>query len=100
MTDFANWLLGLIKDLLQDAWDLLTDLFISLLDALLQALLTLINAIPLPQFLMDGLSNIFSNISPDVWYFASHFKFGQCFAVLGAAVAFRLARKLLTLFQW
>ena len=100
MTEFAKWLVGLIKSLFQAVWDFIKDLFIELLDLVFTALLSIINAIPAPQFMTNGLSSALGAISSDVWFFASHFKLSQCFAVLGAAVAFRLARKAATLFQW
>lgn len=100
MSDFAAWLFGLVKDLLIAIWDLLTDLFISVLDLVLGALLALLSALPLPSFLTSGLQTAFNGIGPDVWFFASHLRFSECFAVLSAAVVFRLARKAVTLFQW
>jgi len=100
MSDFAAWLFQLVKDWLEAFWNFLTDIFISILELLLQAVLALFSAIPVPAFMTGGFSSALSAISPDVWYFASHFKIGQCMAILGAAVAFRLARKALTLFQW
>lgn len=101
MSDFADWLVALIKKLFTTIWDFVTDLLIALLDLLLTAVLALINALPLPDFLkVGGLQTLINLISPDVWYFASKFKLGECLAMFGAAVAFRLARKAVTLFQW
>lgn len=100
MRAFADWLLELVKKAFDAAWDFITDIFVSILAAFLDAISTLLGALPVPSFMSGGLSTVLGQISPDVWFFASHFKFSQCFAVLGAAVVFRLTRKVLTLFQW
>lgn len=100
MTEFANWLLGLVKEIFTAIWDFVSDAFINALELLLQGVLTLITAIPAPAFMTGGLGATMNQISPDVWFFASHFRLGECLAILGAAVLFRLTRKVLTLFQW
>lgn len=101
MSEFAKWLLSLVKALLEPIWNWITDLFISLAEMVLTAFAAIIKAIPAPSFLSsNGLGAAFAQIPSEVWYFASHFKFGPCLAVLGAAVAFRLTRKLVTLGQW
>lgn len=100
MTEFANWLLGLVKDFFTAIWDFVSDAFINVLELLLQGMLTLITAIPAPTFMTGGLGTAMNQISPDVWFFASHFRLGECLAIFGAAVLFRLTRKVLTLFQW
>lgn len=99
MSDFAAWLVGLVKDLLKAVWDIVVDLAIEIVDLVLAALLVVVSALPVPSF-TGGFANALSGISPGVWFFASHFRIGECLAVLGAAFAFRLARKAVTLFQW
>lgn len=100
MKDFADWLLTLIKQLFKDIADFAADIFIKLLELVLTALQALIAAIPVPQFMQDGLSSVLGSLPGEVWFFLSHLKLPQMFAVLGAAVAFRLVRKFATLFQW
>lgn len=100
MTEFAAWLLQLVKDLLTGLWTFLQDVFIELLDLMLKAVLALITALPVPSFMSTGLQSTLNAIGTDVWFFASHLRFAECFGVLAAAVAFRLARKFVTLFQW
>lgn len=100
MSDFANWLLGLVKDVFAAVWDFVADAFINMLELLLQGLLAVVSAIPVPSFMQSGLSNSLGQISGDVWFFASHFRLSECLAILGAAVGFRLLRKFVTLFQW
>ncbi|MBS1188801.1 MAG: hypothetical protein H6R10_593 [Rhodocyclaceae bacterium] len=101
MDSFADWLLGLVKSAFSALWDFFTDLLIALLDLGLSAILGLLQLLPVPSFMQAGsLQAIINQISPDIWYFASHFKLSECLAMFGAAVGFRLARKALTLFQW
>lgn len=100
MTEFANWLLGLVKDFFTAIWDFVADAFINVLELLLQGVLVLITAIPVPSFMSSGLGSAMGQIGGDVWFFAGHFRLGECLAILGAAVLFRLTRKALTLGQW
>lgn len=100
MSEFAKWLISLIKQLFKDVADFLKDIFVTLLEVVLQAVQAIIAEIPVPQFLQSGLGGLFAALPGDVWFFLSHLKLPQCFAVLSAAVLFRLARKAATLFQW
>jgi len=100
MTEFAKWYLQLVKDFWVAAWDFVTDAFINLLELIFQAVASLIALIPVPSFMTGGLGSAMGGISGDVWYFASNFRLGECLAILGAAVVFRLTRKVVTLFQW
>ena len=100
LIQLADWLLGLVRDLLKTILDLAYDIFVNLLDGLLSAVLALISALPVPDFLTTGLGSLFSALPSDVWYFIQYFRLAECLAALGAAVAFRLARKAATLFQW
>lgn len=98
---FAAWLLGLFVKVFVAVWDLFTDLFIALADAFLQALAAVVSAIPAPDFLTQhGLQSAFSQLSGDVLFFLSVFNIGTGIAMLGSAFAFRMLRKVVTLFQW
>lgn len=100
MTDFANWLLGIIKAAFTAIFDLITDVLIALLDLILKALLSILQALPAPSFANGGLDAALSAIPAEVWYFAGQLNLPACFTVLGAGFAFRMARKAATLFQW
>lgn len=100
MSDFSKWLLGLVKALFQPVWDFLTDFLIAGVELILQAFAAIITAIPVPSFATSGLGNLLAAIPGDVWFFAGHFRLGECFAVLGVGATFRLTRKFATLFQW
>lgn len=100
MTEFSKWFFDLVKDIFKAIWNLLTDIVIGILEALLNALLALLSAIPAPSFMAGGFQTFINAIPGEVLYFASGFRLPECFAILGAAVLFRLTRKGLTLFQW
>lgn len=100
MKDFADWLLTLIKQLFKDVAEFLGDVFIKVLELALEGIAAVIEAIPVPEFMQNGLQPVFAALSSDVWFFLTHLKLSELFTVLAAAVAFRLARKFLTLFQW
>lgn len=98
---FGQWLLALFVKMFVAIWDLFGDLVISLADAFLQALATLVSAIPAPAFLTNySLQSAFSQMSGDVLFFLSVFNIGPGIAMLGSAFAFRMLRKVVTLFQW
>lgn len=98
---FAAWLLSLFVKVFAAVWDLFTDLLINALDLFLQALAGLIVAIPAPAFLSSyKLQSLFSGFTSDILYFVGVFRITEGIALLGLAFAFRMSRKILTLFQW
>lgn len=100
MSELATWLLGLAKKILAALWDFVLDVLIAVLDLFLTAIGAIIQALPLPDFITGGLQSMINGVPSEVWFFASHLRLGECFAMFGAAVAFRLARKAATLGQW
>ena len=101
MSDFAAWLIGLVKDIIKAFWDLVTDIIINVLELLLNAVVAVLGALPEPCCLDTGsLQVLFNAIPPDALYFTSKLMLSQCFAILACGVIFRLARKAITLFQW
>ncbi|WP_454763090.1 DUF2523 family protein [Cupriavidus campinensis] len=98
---FGAWLLSLVVKAFTAIWDLCTDLVINVADLFLTALAALIGAIPAPDFLTQhSLQSAFSQMSGDVLFFLGVFNIGPGIAMLGSAFAFRMARKVVTLFQW
>lgn len=100
MTDFAKWLLDLVKALFEPIWNFILDIAVEVLDLIFKAFAAIITAIPVPSFATSGLGPLLASIPGDVWFYAGHFRIGECFAVLGVGAAFRLTRKFATLFQW
>lgn len=94
---FVAW----IGVLWTDLTNFLTDLPINILEGVLMAFASVINAIPVPQFIQtNGLSGVISALPDSVQYLLSATGFVQALAVLGAGFLFRVMRKFVTLFQW
>lgn len=104
MTDFAAWLLDLIKKLFEAVWDFVLDIIINLLELVLTAFTQAFQLIIVPCFMSAqsalSLSSAFTRVPDYVWFFASHLDLAGCFKILSCAIIFVFARKLLTLFQW
>lgn len=104
MTEFADWLIGLVKALFEAVWDFLLDVCIFILEQVLLAFTQAFQLVVVPCFMSVSsalsLSSAFSHIPGYVWYFAGHLDLTGCFKILSCAIIFVFARKLLTLFQW
>lgn len=101
ISKLASWLLQLAQQVFVALWSLVVDLAIGIADLFLIALGAILAAIPAPTFLQaQSLSVMFANIDPSILYFVAALKIGQGLAFLGMGVAFRLTRKIATLFQW
>lgn len=94
--DLAEWFVALFDAIIS----FLSDLPIYLLDGLLGAIASLIEAIPIPDLLSNGLSPLFAQLDPSIAYFLMRSGLPEMLAMIGAAYLFRLSRKALTLFQW
>lgn len=98
---FAAWLLKAFVAVFLAIWALLQDVVIELLDLFLNGVTIVLGALPTPSFLTGvSLQSLFGQLGSDVLFFVGIFNIGQGIALLGAAFAFRLARKVVTLFQW
>lgn len=98
--DLTSWLLSLVREFFKDLWEFFTDIAIGLLELLLLAVISVVGAIPAPSFLQGGLNSLFLGLDPAVIYFLNLFGLPQAFAMFGTAFVFRMARKVVTLFQW
>ena len=100
LADFTTWLLNLLKQAFQAAWDFLGDVVVWALDQVVGAFVFLINAIPVPSWLSGGLGSLFGGLDGGVMYVVTQCGLPAALAVIGGGYAFRLARKFFTLFQW
>ncbi|MCF1185018.1 hypothetical protein L0E83_16420 [Marichromatium gracile] len=73
----TEWFLGLIQDVIQWAYS-----------GLLEALASLIEALPVPDFLVSA-GSVFSNIPPGVVYLVSVGQFEWGLSVIGSAYLIR-----------
>jgi len=95
-SDLTQWFIALFNAIT----DFFTDLLVLQLEAFLDGILFLINAIPVPDFLSNGIDALVSAIPPEIHYFLDVSGFDNALALLGAGISFRLLRKLFTLGQW
>jgi hypothetical protein len=100
LNDFTNWLLLLITKLFTSIWDFLSDLFVSILGSVLDAFTTLIASIPMPGWLTGGLGGVFGQLDPGVMWIVTQCGIPAALGIIGGGYAFRMARKIFTLFQW
>lgn len=100
LAEFTAWLSSLVVGWFTALWDFVVDAAIGLFDLLLQAVGALLAAIPLPAFLTDGLGSLWNALPPGMVWLLSQAGVPAAFAMLGTGFAFRLLRKVFTLFQW
>lgn len=101
LSAMAAWLLGIFEKIFLSGWDLVLDVFVEVADMFLIALAALIVSIPAPAFLSSySLNSLFSGFTSDILFFVSAFRIPEGIGMLGAAFGVRMARKILTLFQW
>jgi hypothetical protein len=94
--DFIGWVVAVFDAIIA----FFADLLILILDGFLSAIATIIESIPAPDFIQNGLQFYLSGIDPSILYFLSISGLDTAFALLGSGLAFRLLRKLVTLGQW
>ena len=94
--DLITWMLEIFNAVI----DFFVELPIKILDGVLDAIASIFNAIPVPDFLSNGLGVMINGIDPAVIYFLSKSGFVEALAILGVGISFRLTRKLFTLGQW
>lgn len=69
-------------------------------DGILSAVAALFEAVPTPQFMVNGLSPLFTGLPQPVLYLLDATGMIEGLAVIGAGVLFNLTRKAFTLGQW
>ncbi|ATJ85796.1 DUF2523 domain-containing protein [Ralstonia solanacearum] len=101
LSALAQWLDSVFVAIFTALWQITEDLFIDSLDLLLQGVTAVLNTLPAPTFLSGvSLQAAFSSLGGDILFFFGVFNIGQGIGLLGGAFAFRMARKVVTLFQW
>jgi uncharacterized protein DUF2523 len=96
-SDFQAWFTGIWADFIE----FVEYIPIKLLDLLLSAFASLLEAIPVPDFVINnGLQSAINGLSPDILYFLSQSGMDSALLILSSGFAFRFLRKVVTLFQW
>ena len=93
---FIDW----IYDILRIIFTFIRDLFLDIFELILDGVVYLFQSIEPPQFLTNGLGDLFNSLHPDILYFLSMSGLDSGLAIYGAGVSFRMLRKLFTLGQW
>lgn len=101
LSKMTGWFSGALSNFFASIVAFFKDLLVGMFSALLALFSAIVDAIPVPDFIKTySMGAILSHAGPDLGYFLNILKIGEGFAIIGAAYAFRLLRKLLTLFQW
>ncbi len=101
LSALAKWLDDIFVAIFVALWSIAEDLMIDALDLFLQGVSAVLGTLPTPTFLSGvSLQTAFGSLGGDVLYFFGVFNIGQGIGLLGAAFAFRMLRKVVTLFQW
>lgn len=107
MSDLIAWLANrwnVFVTFCKGVWDDFVewgkDFFVTALDSFLNAVSDLTSAIPVPEFMHNGLDRLFDSLPPDILFYLAHIGIAEGLSIIGAGVLFNLTRKLLTLGQW
>jgi len=101
VTDLWNGITAWMLEIWNSIVEFFTELPILILDGVLSSVATLIENIPVPEFLINGgLQSYLVSIDPGVLYFLDRSGFDAAIAILGTGVTFRLTRKIMTLGRW
>jgi len=97
----SDFFIDLAKEALLAIFHLIKDLAFWILEGILNAIATLLELLPVPDFLTGtDLGQILSPLPSFALYLIGHIHLDQALAVIGTGVAFNLLRKLFTLGQW
>lgn len=101
LTGITQWLLEMIVNFWTSFIAFVNDIWVIIAETVLSAISTTIHSIPSPAFLDSySMGNLLNNFPSDVLYFLSFLQLPAGFSLIAAGVAFRMTRKLITLFQW
>lgn len=104
MAEYLSGVFATLWEFLTTLWAnvvaFFTELPLKVLSGVLGAVASLIEAIPVPDFLSGGLQSFLSAVDPSVLYFLAQSGFPEAVALLGSGFAFRMVRKAATLGQW
>jgi len=101
VSKLTGWASGAMSSAGNSIVALVKDAVVWIVKAILGLFAAIVAAIPIPDFISQySLSNLLSFAGPDVGWFLQTFKISEGLTVLGSGYAFRMLRKLITLFQW
>lgn len=99
--DITDWFREQFEKLFGFLVKLAKDVILWFFEKALELAAKVIEAIPVPEFLQNlGIANMLQQAGPVVAWAVTTFKLGEAFALIGAAYAFRLLRKVMTFGRW
>lgn len=101
MSDVIEWFSNFIQVIWQDILNFLNDFWISICQTVLFAIAGTIESIPVPHFLDSySVGSIMSMLPGELLYFVGLLRLDEGMSLISAGFAFRMGRKVVTLFQW
>lgn len=101
LDDLTNWLREQLERLFNFLVQLVKDAILWLLEAMLDLGALIIEAIPVPDWMGNySIAGMLGQAGPTIAWCVTTFRIGEAMTIIGAAYAFRLLRKVLTLGQW
>lgn len=92
LIDFAAWLLGLVKSVIQAVWDFVIDAVCFVLDKVLQVAVDMIAALDVSKL---QLSSAWGSLPAEVSNIIGLIGLGECMGIIAAAILIRLTLQLI-----
>lgn len=98
----TNWFFSLFQKAFSALTNFIHDFSLWVVFQVTDAIASAIVAIPMPQFLLNGLdiTALYTGMPGMVLYVMSQMHISAAFSIISAGISFRLLRKLFTLGQW
>ena len=101
LSGFTDWIVELVRGIWSDSIEFVQDFFISIVDQLLTLIADSIAVLPVPDFVQNySIGMILGYFPNEVLYVVMYLRLPECMAIISAGFAFRMIRKVVTLFQW
>ncbi len=91
LIDFADWLLGLVKDVFQAVWDFCVDVVCYIFDQALQVVIDLVNLLDVSALDVSA----WGSLPGEVLNVIGLIGLGQCMGIISAALLIRLTLQLI-----
>lgn len=94
---FGRYIANLLLQVFKDLWEIVVDLFVFLFGMFLDLIGYIIAAIPVPDFISNGMQSVIDAIDPSILFFLGNTGLAYSLSVLGAGYTFSLIRRIATL---
>ncbi|QXB54182.1 DUF2523 family protein [Aeromonas sp. FDAARGOS 1415] len=107
LKSFRDWLRDMIESvimwvvgLFQAVFQWFEDVLLNIFESVLEGIRYVIAAIPMPDILQYSLQDIFNIMPSDLIYLLNMSGISEAMMFVSLGFAFRMVRKVATLFQW